>query len=103
GRSRVVAMTGGFHGKTMGALSVTGRPQYRDPFEPLLPQVDFVPFGDLGALEGALAADPGRSVVLLEPVQAEGGVRIPPAGYLQAVRAACTAHGALLVLDEIQS
>jgi putrescine aminotransferase len=103
GRTRVVAMTGGFHGKTLGALSVTGRAQYRDPFEPLLPQVDFVPFGDLEALDVALAVDPGRSVVLLEPVQAEGGVRIPPAGYLQAVRAACTAHGALLVVDEIQS
>ena len=103
GKSRVIAMAGGFHGKTLGALSVTGRPQYRDPFGPLLPQVEFVPFGDLEALEVALAADPGRSAVLLEPVQAEGGVRIPPPGYLRDVRATCTAQGALLVLDEIQS
>jgi putrescine aminotransferase len=103
GRTRVVAMTGGFHGKTLGALSVTGRPQYRDPFGPLLPDVEFVPFGDLEALGRALAVDPRGSVVLLEPVQAEGGVRIPPAGYLQAVRALCDAQGALLLLDEIQS
>jgi putrescine aminotransferase len=103
GRKRVVAMTGGFHGKTLGALSVTGRPQYRDPFGPLLPQVEFVPFGDLDALAVALAVDPGGSAVLLEPVQAEGGVQVPPAGYLQGVRAACTAQGALMVLDEIQT
>jgi len=103
GRKRVVAMTGGFHGKTLGALSVTGRPQYRDPFGPLLPQVEFVPFGDLDALAVALAVDPGGSAVLLEPVQAEGGVQVPPAGYLHGVRAACTAHGALMVLDEIQT
>ena len=103
GRSRVVAMTGGFHGKTLGALSVTGRPQYRDPFGPLLPQVEFVPFGDLEALTDALASDPEGSAVLLEPVQAEGGVRIPPDAYLQGVRATCTAQGALMILDEIQS
>jgi putrescine aminotransferase len=102
GCARVVAATNGFHGKTLGALSVTGRAQYRDPCGPLLPQVEFVPFGDLDALEAALAA-PGRAAVLLEPVQAEGGVRVPPPGYLAAVRAACTAHDALLVLDEIQT
>ena len=90
-----MAMTGGFHGKTLGALSVTGRPQYRDPFGPLLPQVEFVPFGDLEALTAALAVDPAGSAVLMEPVQAEGGVRVPPAAYLQGVRATCTATGAL--------
>ncbi len=103
GRTRVVAMTGGFHGKTLGALSVTGRSQYRDPFGPLLPQVEFVPFGDLEALTAALAVDPGGTAVLIEPVQAEGGVRVPPSDYLQGVRATCTATGALMVLDEIQS
>jgi len=103
GQSRVIAMTGGFHGKTLGALSVTGRPQYRDPFDPLLPQVEFVPFGDIEALRAALAVDPANSAVLLEPVQAEGGVRIPPPGYLAHVRTACTAAGATLILDEIQS
>jgi len=100
GKTKVVAMHGGFHGKTMGALSVTGRPQYRDPFAPLLPHVDFVPFGDVAALRAAISAD---SVVVLEPVQAEGGVRLAPEGYLRAVRQACTEAGAVLVLDEIQS
>lgn len=100
GKTRLIAMERGFHGKTLGALSVTGRPQYRDPFQPLLPQVDFVPFGDVEALRAALTSD---SVVVLEPVQAEGGVRLPPAGYLEAVRQATAAVGAVLILDEIQS
>jgi putrescine aminotransferase len=100
GKRRIVAMHDGFHGKTLGALSVTGRPQYRDPFDPLLPRVEFVRFGDPAALRAALTPD---SVVLLEPVQAEGGVRLAPDGYLRAVREACTAAGAVLVLDEIQS
>jgi putrescine aminotransferase len=103
GKTRVVAMHGGFHGKTLGALSVTGRPQYRDPFAPLLPDVEFVPFGDASALGAALATDGARTAVLLEPVQAEGGVRLPPPGYLRLVRELCTAAGATLILDEIQS
>lgn len=103
GKTRVVAMGGGFHGKTMGALSVTGRPQYRDPFTPLLPGVEFVPFDDAGALDAALAVDGPSTAVILEPVQAEGGVNLPSAGYLRHVRAACTAAGATLILDEIQS
>jgi len=103
GRTRVVAMDGGFHGKTMGALSVTGRAQYREPFAPLVPGVEFVPFGDTAALDAALARDGERTAVILEPVQAEGGVNIPPAGYLRHVRAACTRAGAMLILDEIQS
>ena len=100
GKRHVIAMHGGFHGKTLGALSVTGKAQYRDPFGPLLPMVDFVPFGDLAALRAVLTA---QSVVLLEPVQAEGGVRLPPAGYLRQVRQACTKAGAAMILDEIQS
>jgi putrescine aminotransferase len=103
GKTRVVAMNGGFHGKTLGALSVTGRPQYRDPFAPLLPGVDFVPFGDAAALDAALASDGPRTAVILEPVQAEGGVRLPPPGYLRHVRDRCHAVGAMLILDEIQS
>lgn len=103
GRTRVVAMHGGFHGKTLGALSVTGRPQYRDPFAPLLPDVHFVPFGDATALEAALAHEGARTAVVLEPVQAEGGVNVPPPGYLRRVRALCDAAGSVLVLDEIQS
>ena len=82
GKTRVLAMAGGFHGKTMGALYVTGRPQYRDPFAPLLPGVEFVPFGDTTALDAALAVDGASTAVILEPVQAEGGVNLPPPGYL---------------------
>ncbi|MCW2528263.1 MAG: aminotransferase class-III, partial [Pseudonocardiales bacterium] len=103
GKDRVIAMQGGFHGKTLGALSVTGRPQYRDPFGPLLPGVEFIEFGDEVALANALAVDPARTAVLLEPVQAEGGVRLPPSGYLNRVRRLCTDTGAVLILDEIQS
>jgi putrescine aminotransferase len=103
GRHRVVAMHGGFHGKTLGALSVTGRPQHRDPFGPLLPMVEFVGFGDIEALRRTLAANGSRTAVLLEPVQAEGGVRLPPPGYLRAVRDACSQAGATLILDEIQT
>jgi putrescine aminotransferase len=103
GKDRIIAMHGGFHGKTLGALSVTGRSQYRDPFAPLLPSVEFVPFGDERALRSALATAPRRSAVLLEPVQAEGGVRLPPAGYLRQVRQLCDEAGSLLILDEIQS
>ncbi len=103
GRTRVLAMEGGFHGKTLGAVSVTGRAQYRDPFAPLLPDVSFLPFGDVPALTAALSVDGHRTAVVLEPVQAEGGVRLPPPGYLQAVRKSCTAAGAVLILDEIQS
>src|SRR6516225_243919 len=100
GKRHVIAMHGGFHGKTLGALSVSGAPRYRGPFGPLLPMVDFVPFGDLAALQAALTA---QSVVLLEPVQAEGGVRLPPDGYLRQVRQACTEAGAVMILDEIHS
>ena len=100
GKRHLISMHGGFHGKTLGALSVTGRAQYRDPFGPLLPMVDFVPFGDPTALRAVLTA---QSAVLLEPVQAEGGVRLPPDGYLRQVRQACTQAGAVMILDEIQS
>src|SRR5262252_6224421 len=100
GKRHVIAMHGGFHGKTLGALSVTGRPQYRLPFDPLLPMVDFIQFGDTAALREVLTA---QSVVMLEPVQAEGGVRLPPDGYLRQVRRACTEAGAVMILDEIQS
>jgi putrescine aminotransferase len=103
GRDRVVAMHGGFHGKTLGAVSVTGRPQYRDPFAPLLPGVEFVEYGDVAALEAALAADGRRTVVILEPVQAEGGVVVPPPGYLAEVRSRCWRAGALMMVDEIQT
>ncbi len=101
GRRRLVSAVDGFHGKTMGALSVTGRQIYQEPFVPLLPDRTHVPFGDTGALVRELASAPGECCVFLEPVQGEGGVVIPPAGYLRAVSDACREYGAMLVLDEI--
>lgn len=98
GRPRFVAFAGGFHGDTWGALSVSGNPVYRRPFEPLLPAVDFLPFDDTDALS---AIDERTAAVIVEPVQAEGGVRIPHPGFLPALRQRCDAVGALLVLDEV--
>lgn len=103
GRRRVIAMHGGFHGKTLGALTTTGRAAFREPFGPLLPGVRHIQYGDIDALRFALAAEPEPACVLLEPVQAEGGVRIPLRGYLSAVRILCDRFGALLVMDEIQT
>jgi putrescine aminotransferase len=103
GRRRVIAAQGGFHGKTLGALSVTGRAHFQEPFLPLLPDVDFVPSGDAVALGEALAKSNENACVILEPVQGENGVVIPPAGYLRAVRDLCDRHAALLILDEVQT
>ena len=95
-----VAAEGAFHGRTMGALAVTGQPAKRAPFEPLPGPVTFVPYGDSDALAAAVT-DRTASVVL-EPVMGEIGVVVPPAGFLEAARAACDARGALLHLDEVQ-
>ncbi|HEX2296335.1 MAG TPA: acetylornithine transaminase [Actinomycetota bacterium] len=97
----IVATDGGFHGRTLGALSVTGQPAKRAPFEPLVGDVTHVPFGDADALAAALG--PGTAAVNLEPIQGEAGVVVPPPGYLQSVRALCDQNGALLVLDEVQT
>jgi acetylornithine/N-succinyldiaminopimelate aminotransferase len=98
GRPRFVAFEGGFHGDTWGALSVGGNPVYRRPFEPLLPDVTLLPFDD----ELSLAAiDERVAAVVVEPVQAEGGVRIPRPGFLPALRRRCDETGALLVFDEV--
>jgi putrescine aminotransferase len=103
GRRRVIATEGGYHGKTLGALSVTGSRTFRKPFEPLLPDVCHVPFDDVPALEEALASDARPAVFVVEPVQGEGGVRIPADSYLAAARSLTTRYGALLVADEIQT
>ncbi len=103
GRHHLVSMTDGYHGKTLGALSVTQKPLFQDPFRPLLPGVSQVPFGDAAALDRELALHPGTACVIVEPVQGEAGVIVPPAGYLREVAAACRRHDALFVLDEIQT
>jgi acetylornithine aminotransferase len=101
GRTRVVAATGGFHGRTMGALALTGQPAKVDPFRPLPGEVSHVPYGDPEALAAAVT---GRTaMVILEPIQGEAGVVVPPPGYLAAAREVTTRHGALLVLDEVQT
>ncbi|NMO94068.1 acetylornithine transaminase [Actinomycetospora sp. TBRC 11914] len=101
GRPKIVSTIGGFHGRTMGALALTGQPAKREPFEPMPPGVEFVPYGDAEALRAAVDAD--TAAVVLEPIQGENGVIIPPEGYLQAAREITTAQGALLVVDEIQT
>jgi acetylornithine/N-succinyldiaminopimelate aminotransferase len=101
GRPVIVAAEGSFHGRTLGALALTGKESIREPFAPFGVDVRFVPFGDAGALEKAVGPD--CAAVFLEPCLGEGGVIPAPAGYLKAARAACDEAGALLVLDEIQS
>ena len=101
-KKRIIYCEGAFHGKTMGALSVTGRSKYQAPFEPLVPDCAMVPFGDQGALEQELKKG-DVAAVILEAIQGEGGVRIPPSGYLQEVRQLCKQYGALMVVDEIQT
>ncbi len=99
-RAKLVATHAAFHGKTFGALSVSGRESYREPFEPLLPGVVHVPYGDAEALAAALD---GAAAFIVEPVQGEGGVNVPPPGYLAAARALCDRAGALLIADEVQT
>lgn len=101
GRTKVVAADGAFHGRTMGALSLTAKPAYREPFEPLPVDVVRVPYGDAAALDEAV--DSETAAVVLEPVQGEAGIVVPPDGYLAAARQAATRHGALLWFDEVQS
>jgi acetylornithine/N-succinyldiaminopimelate aminotransferase len=101
GRTKVVAAEGAFHGRTMGALALTANPAYREPFEPLPGDVVWVPYGDVDAL--AAAVDDETAAILLEPIQGEAGVVVPPDGYLGAARRIADAHGALLWLDEVQT
>ncbi|HSO92139.1 MAG TPA: acetylornithine transaminase [Arthrobacter sp.] len=100
-RTRIIALEGAFHGRTMGALALTAKEAYRAPFAPLPGGVEHVPFGDIDALRAAV--DDTVAAVFLEPIQGEAGVRPLPAGYLQAAREATSAAGALLILDEVQT
>ena len=99
-KPRMIAAEGSFHGRSLGSLALTHTPKYREPFQPLA-KVDFVPFGDSAALDKAMGPD--VAAVVLEPIQGEGGVNVPPAGYLAKARELCNRHQALLVLDEVQT
>ncbi|AMO61061.1 acetylornithine aminotransferase [Mycolicibacterium phlei] len=101
GRTKIVAAEGAFHGRTMGSLALTGQPAKQAPFEPLPGYVTHVPYGDADAL--AAAVDANTAAVFLEPIMGEGGVVVPPAGYLVAAREITAEHGALLALDEVQT
>ena len=101
GRPKIVACEKAFHGRTMGALALTGQPDKRAPFEPMPAGVEFVPYGDLDALDAAV--DESTAAVFLEPIMGESGVVVPPEGYLAGARRITTERGALLVLDEVQT
>jgi len=101
GRTHIVAASGAFHGRTMGALAMTGQPAKADPFRPLPGEVTHVPYGDVEALRAAVTDE--TAMVMLEPIQGENGVLVPPPGYLAAARDITLAHDTLLALDEVQT
>ncbi len=101
GRTKIVAAQNAFHGRTMGSLALTGQPAKQKPFEPLPGFVTHVPYGDVDALAEAVADD--TAAVFLEPIMGEGGVVVPPDGYLTAAREITRRHGALLAIDEVQT
>lgn len=101
GRSKIISTHGAYHGKTIGALSTTGRPKYQRPFEPLMPGVEFVDFGSIEQAERAI--DESTAAIIIEAIQGEGGIIEAPAGYLKALRRRCDETGALLIVDEVQT
>jgi acetylornithine aminotransferase len=101
GRSHIVAAQGSFHGRTMGALSLTGQPSKREPFLPLLKNVKHVPFGDIEAMRRSISKR--TAMVIIEPILGEAGVIVPPIDYLQGLRELCDKNGALLVIDAVQT
>lgn len=104
GRSVILSTRNGFHGKTLGALSATGKPLYQQGFNAPAPDFDYLPFGDLAALEARLVAQGGEiAAFIFEPIQGEGGVVCPPEGYVEAAIALCRRYGVLTILDEIQT
>jgi len=101
GKKGIISMMGGFHGKTMGSLSATWNKKYREPFMPLIPGFKHVPYGNLERLEASIHEDVGA--VLVEPIQGESGINVPPNGYLKGVSEVCEERDILLILDEIQT
>lgn len=97
----IVTAAGSFHGRTLGALAATGQPKYHQGFGPMVPGFRYVPYGDLEAAEAAVT--PQTCAIMVEPIQGEGGVNVPPAGYLAALRDLCDRHGLLLIVDEVQT
>src|SRR5690606_9790003 len=100
-RVGIVSTIASFHGRTMGALTLTGQPKYHEGMGPMVAGVTHVPYGDLAAMEAAVGPD--TAAVIVEPIQAEGGIHVPPAGYLAGLRALCDRTGALLLFDEVQT
>jgi len=100
GKTNIIAFDGSFHGRTMGAVAVTAREKYRDPFMPVMPGVRFASYNDIASLEATMADD--VCAVLIEPVQGEGGLRVADSAFLKAARDLCDRYGALLIFDEIQ-
>ena len=101
GRTKIVATTGSFHGRTMGALSLTGQPSKRNPFKPLVKNIKHVTFGDISAMRKAV--NKKTAMVIVEPIMGEAGVIVPPFGYLKQLRELCSEHGVLLVFDCVQT
>lgn len=101
GKTQVISTTGGYHGKTLGGLSASGRDLYKKPFEPLVPGFLQAPWNDAGAVAAAMNDD--TAAVIVEPVQGEGGIQVPSPDYLPALRRACTERGVLLIVDEVQT
>lgn len=101
GRTRIISTEGSFHGRSLGSLAITHNEKYRRPFEPLPGDVEFVPYGDVAALQAAV--DDRTAAVVLEPIQGENGIVVPPDGYLRAAREITESHGALLWMDEVQT
>ncbi len=101
GKYKIITFTGGFHGRTMGSVTATAQPKYHHGIEPMLPGFIYAPFGDLEATQKLV--DDETCAILIEPIQGEGGVRIPPAGFLQGLRELCDERGLLLMFDEVQT
>ncbi len=102
GREKIIYCDGSFHGKTMGALSVMGRKKYQTPFLPLIPNCQSIPFGDINSLEEALRLG-DVAAFIVEPIQGEGGIIVPPKGYLAEAKKICSKYGTLLIVDEVQT